>query len=66
MSDDTSDVENTTTEEYCCTYCGEEDRLNLTTCDNCNITFCLYCVGRGGTHDVPYDVCPKCGDSFAW
>lgn len=63
MSNENVDVEEVSSE---CKYCSEDDPVNLTTCDNCNIVFCIYCIGTGHHHTIHYDVCPNCKTSFEW
>ena len=49
-----------------CAYCDENNSYDLTTCDNCNTIFCIYCVGTAGHGHTAHDVCPKCGNIFDW
>ena len=49
-----------------CQYCDNKEPMDLTTCEKCNCTFCIYCVGYSGVGFETYDVCPGCGDIFTW
>ena len=49
-----------------CQYCDNKEPSDLTTCEKCNVTFCIYCVGSDGVGYETYDVCPECKDIFTW
>ena len=53
-------------EAQSCAYCDEDNSYDLTTCDNCNTIFCVYCVGTSGHGHLTHDVCPNCGKIFDW
>jgi hypothetical protein len=49
-----------------CKYCGNDSKLDLTVCDACNVTFCIFCVDVSNIGFERFDVCPGCGDIFNW
>ena len=64
MNNDNSSGEELETQH--CAYCDEDNSYDLTTCDNCNTIFCVYCVGTAGHGHLTHDVCPNCGKTFDW
>lgn len=49
-----------------CQYCDNDNDLDLTQCDNCQVIFCIYCVGYDTVGTETYDICPGCQSTFEW